>query len=375
MARYPTLTAGAIAAVIVAATTSFIFARAQPGIAESALPLPVPVTTFKTQSSYIRNSNFIGIIRAANDSALGFEVAGTINRVNVREGDSVAVGDVIAELDTDRLQARRNVAQAELARISAELELAQLRAKRTADLVNKGLASNDANDEARYGAQALAAAKDALKAQLASVELEISKSVLHAPFTGIVAERMAQQGTVVNPGAPVLRLILSTGREAHVGLPIDQSRLLQIGDHYTLRLGEQAFSAQLSAIRGDVDPTTLTIGAVFDLPDDVVANAGETVLLSLAQTYESRGGWLPLSALTEGNRGLWNVLAITAGERGFSTRRESVEVVETNGTRVFVRGTLVDGDQIVASGVHKLSSGLLVEPVAWQGTNTLREGH
>lgn len=375
MARYPTLTAGALAASIVVATTSFIFARAQPGIAESALPLPVPVMTFAMQDSYVRNSNFIGIIRAANDSALGFEVAGTVNRVRVREGDTVAIGDVIAELDTDRLQARRNAAQAELARISAELELAQLRAKRTADLVNKGLASDDANDEARYGAQALAATKDAIKAQLASVELEISKSVLRAPYAGIVAERMAQQGTVINPGTPVLRLILSTGREAHIGLPIDQSRLLKVGDRYTLRLGEQTFSAQLSAIRGDVDPTTLTIGAVFDLPDDVVANAGETVMLSLAQIHQSRGGWLPLSALIEGNRGLWNVLAVTADERGFSTRRESVEVVETDGSRVFVRGTLVDGDQIIASGVHKLSSGLLVEPVAWSDKNRPHEGN
>jgi hypothetical protein len=76
------------------------------------------------------------------------------------------------------------------------------------------------------------------------------------------------------------------------------------------------------------------------------------------------GGWLPLSALLEGDKGLWTVLVTREGESGtIITARESVEVIYNEGDRVYVRGTVANGAAVVASGVQRLSPGSPVEIV------------
>lgn len=84
MIRYSSLIAGADA--VVTAATSIIFERAEASSAKIAGLLPAPAITFDQPPSYARNGNFVGIIRAANDSTLGFEVADTINQLYVRDG-------------------------------------------------------------------------------------------------------------------------------------------------------------------------------------------------------------------------------------------------------------------------------------------------
>lgn len=363
MAHFNSWWAAVLAVGLTAGGTALIRANAQSGIAAEAVPLPAAVTTYREVDHYIREATFVGLVRAGSDSAVGFEISGTLNDVAVREGDRVAKDDIIATLDTDRRQAALRAAEAELERIGAELELARLQSDRLADLVARGLASQQAWDEARLGAEALESALDATRARADAARLEIIKSTLRAPFDGVVAERLAQTGAVVNAGAPVLRFLRGGSREVHVGVPVALSRSLAPGGAYEITVGNTTYPAVLRAVRADVDPTTLTVGAVFDLLDSADAHAGETALLRIKQSVPSRGGWLPMTALTEGERGLWNVYAVAANGDGFSARREAVEVVFVDGTEVFVRGTLQSGDQVVATGMHRLAPGAPIEPL------------
>ena len=73
-----------------------------------------------------------------------------------------------------------------------------------------------------------------------------------------------------------------------------------------------------------------------------------------------RGGWLPMAALLEGQRGTWNVLRIEADGELYRTVRESVEVLDIQGDRVYVLGTLPAGARVVADGVHRITPGTLV---------------
>ena len=113
-----------------------------------------------------------------------------------------------------------------------------------------------------------------------------------------------------------------------------------------------------------MDPNTLTVGTVFDLPVDARVAVGESALLQIAETVSSAGGWLPISALLEAPRGLWDVLTITPDAEGKQrAQRESVEILYARGNEVFVRGTLANEVAVVASGLQRISPGDLVEPV------------
>ena len=354
----------ALAIGLTLAGTSLIKANKETTTSAKRVPMPVAAVTYRQQPSFTRDANYLGIVRAGTDSVVGFEVAGVLTSLTATEGMRVAPGDVLAQLGTDRRQARLDAAAATLSRVMAERAQAEARAERIAALVEDGSASQQDYDDARFAAQALQAAENTAAAQKQSAQLELNKSTLKAPYNAVVAERLAQTGAVVAPGTPVLRLVTASGREAHIGVPSDVARRLQIGSTHTLLLQGQQVVARLRSVREDLDPATLTVGAVFDLPDDVTSVVGESAVLQVAETVTSDGGWLPVTALLEASRGLWDVLTITPDEQGKPRAgRESVEILYTRGNEVFVRGTLPDNVAVVASGLQRISPGDLVEAI------------
>ena len=354
----------ALAIGLTLAGTSLIKANKETTTSAERVPMPVSAVTYRQQPSFTRDANYLGVVRAGTDSVVGFEVAGVLTSLTATEGMRVAPGDVLAQLGTDRRQARLDAAAATLSRVMAERAQAEARAERIAALVEDGSASQQDYDDARFAAQALQAAENTAAAQKQSAQLELNKSTLKAPYNAVVAERLAQTGAVVAPGTPVLRLVTASGREAHIGVPSDVARRLQIGSTHTLLLQGQQVVARLRSVREDLDPATLTVGAVFDLPDDVTSVVGESAVLQVAVTVTSDGGWLPVTALLEASRGLWDVLTITPDEQGKPRAgRESVEILYTRGNEVFVRGTLPDNVAVVASGLQRISPGDLVEAI------------
>lgn len=354
----------ALAIGLTLAGTSLIKANKETTTSAERVPMPVAAVTYRQQPSFTRDANYLGVVRAGTDSVVGFEVAGVLTSLTATEGMRVAPGDVLAQLGTDRRQARLDAAAATLSRVMAERAQAEARAERIAALVEDGSASQQDYDDARFAAEALQAAENTAAAQKQSAQLELNKSTLKAPYNAVVAERLAQTGAVVAPGTPVLRLVTASGREAHIGVPSDVARRLQIGSTHTLLLQGQQVVARLRSVREDLDPATLTVGAVFDLPDDVPSVVGESAVLQVAETVTSDGGWLPVTALLEASRGLWDVLTITPDEQGKPRAgRESVEILYTRGNEVFVRGTLPDNVAVVASGLQRISPGDLVEAI------------
>ena len=361
---YKSLWAVALAVGLTLGGTALIKANKVATTSVERTPMPVAATLYRLQPAFTRDANYLGVIRAGSDSVVGFEVAGVLTGLTATEGMRVSPGDVLAQLGTDRRQARLDAAAATYSRVAAERAQAEARAERIAQLVEDGSASEQDYDDARFSAQALVAAENTAAAQRQSAQLELEKSTLRAPYEAVVAERLVQTGAVVAPGTPVLRLVTATGREAHVGVPADVARRLITGNTYALALQGERINAELRSIRDDLDPSTLTVGAVFDLPASTAVVVGESAVLKIAETVDSAGGWLPISALLEAPRGLWDVLTITPDAEGKQrAQRESVEILYTRGNKVFVRGTLADEVPVVASGLQRISPGDHVEPV------------
>lgn len=351
----------ALAALIVVAVTGILEARvALTGGVEPRNPLTVATVRFSPQDDYSRPVSYLGLVTAGRKATLGFEIPGQIATLPLREGDPVQQGQEIASLDTSALQARRRATAAELEQARTELELAELKAGRQQELSASGAVSKEAFDDTRLRARALSSQVEAVKARLASIDIELEKSHLLAPYDGVVADRFVYQGAVVSPGTPVVRLVELRNQEAQVGIPATMSGTLQKGRGYRLRLRDQVLEAPLLSIRPDVDPATRTTLAIFALPADVAALDGEPITLEYEEKVSMRGGWLPMAALVEGQRGLWNVLRIEADGELYRTIRESVEVLDIQGDRVFVRGTLPAGSRVVASGMHRITPGTLV---------------
>jgi len=351
--------AGAIA--LTTGLTLVLYGRvAISGNDRAATPLPVLTTTYQVQEAYERESSYLGLVEAGRKTVLGFEMAGLLSKLKVLEGSPVAEGDILAVLDEAKLRSRRDATAADLKRASIDLELAKIKAARQKNLRDTGAVSREASDETRLVAQALEAQVDAVQAQLDSIDIDLNKSVLRAPYTGVIADRYLDEGAVVSPGTPVVKLVETDRREAHIGVAVEHVDLLTPGSEHELILRQQPLQAELLAVRPDVNPVTRTATAVFALPPDVKALDGEPIMLDLPQLVPMRGGWLPISALLEGQRGVWTVVQIVELEGVLRAVREAVEVLEIQGDMAYVRGTITDGNLIVANGVHRLTPGVSV---------------
>lgn len=331
----------------------------------------VAFVNIEKQDSYSSMRVYAGRTVAARAAQLGFKRGGEISVLHVDMGNTVSQGQTLASLDTEALQsnlrqaaAEITLAKANLTAVDAEAQLAMNTEKRFRRLREQGHTSKQTYDEARLNLRAKSAQLNIARANLEkanaayqAVQVELAEAEIVAPFDGIIQARYVDEGTQVTPGQAALRLVERDNSEAHVGIPTELATLLQPGETYVLRWNNQEYAASLAAVLPEVDPATRTLTAVLQLQDDIIP-LGSVVELNLREDVAGVGFWLPLSALTASDRGLWGVYVINDNE---IIERRLVEIVHSEADRVFVRGTLAADDRVVHTGVQRIVPGQKVD--------------
>ena len=361
---FTTFFSAVVAAGIVLFGSNAIEANVRPTISTEITPLPVAVVPYQFEDHYVATTRFLGVIEASTDSNVGFEVPGLLQELTVNEGDYVNTGQTIARLDTRQQRASLALAKAQEKEVAAQLKLARLALGRVTSLLEQNLISQREVDEAVLAVDTAIARLETTQASVENAQIVIDKSSLVAPFDAVVSRKLTEPGSIVGPNVPVVRLVSVGGREAHIGVSPKYADIVRLGADYPLLSGDQRLVARLRTVGDDVDPQTLTVLSVLTLAEDQSLRVGQTVAIELSEDVPASGGWLPTTALLEGDKGLWTVLVTRGNELGETiTVRESVEVVHSNADRVFVRGTLPNNAFVVASGLQKLSPGSPVEVV------------
>jgi len=326
--------------------------------------LDAEVTRFVQQNSYQKTINFAGTIAATEDTRLAFETSGTLIELNLRVGDTGTQKQAVAKLDTRFLVAEQQALLARLNQAKAQAELAQLQFVRITDLFSKGAVSQGQFDEARLGLESAEAAAAALQAELSSVAVALDKSELQLPFNATINARHPSVGDVVSAGTPIYDITSTIGREAVIGIPAHIIREFSVGETVTIHTGSDAIRGQIRGISNKLDLRTRTQTLRIALPENSSATPGQVAVLHHDISIKSAGGWLPMTALTEGGRGLWTALIVRPNEQGKTvTERAILEIIDFSDDRVYVRGSLKNGDTVIASGTHRLVPGMAINPI------------
>jgi RND family efflux transporter MFP subunit len=332
----------------------------------------VAVVEVQAEAGYTADRVYAGRTAAARASELGFKQGGEVETLLVDIGDTVEQGDLLAKLDSANVEAQLaqanadvSLAAANLAALEAETQLARQTEARFRELRKAGHASEQVYDEQRLALRAKEAQLNVARANLLRAEaarnaaaIIVDETHIYAPFSGTVQARYLDEGTQVGAGQNVLRLVEVDQTEAHVGIPEGlASRLGASGEHRVLWEGN-VYPAKLDAVLPEIDPVTRTLTAVFSLDTQDIP-LGAVIELSLESIVEAPGFWLPITALTESDRGLWGVFVV----RDDSTvERRLVEIIHTEADRAYVRGTLRGGERVVRTGVQRIVPGQKVTP-------------
>ncbi|MEH6548537.1 MAG: efflux RND transporter periplasmic adaptor subunit [Pseudomonadales bacterium] len=317
---------------------------------------PVIAIAPELQDSYQVDRIFVGRAVAQQRSALGFELDGRIEQVLVREGDEVAAGDTLVKLDTRLLQHEKQQLEAELADARAQLKLALSSLERQQSLKEKGYTSAQRIDELAAARQGWLASIESLQVGLAANETRIEKSALKAPYAARVTRRYADSGAVLNAGQAVLEVIFQGAGEAEVGIPQALIASLEAGN-YQLSAGAELLDASILSVGSQVELATRTVTVRFAYPRANIRD-GSILQLQLPETVNKPGYWLPVSAVTDGIRGLWNVYLLTPDpEPGlYQVSRENVRIHHVMDDQFFVSGEIA-GKPVVLDGLHRIVPG------------------
>ena len=178
---------------------------------------------------------------ATEEAELATRSSGTIRRMSVEIGARVAVGEALAALDTDEIDARITGAE-------AVAELARQSHQRIASLAVDGAATAQELDDAE-------ARLEMAEAGLLDARAQRDYVVLRAPFAGVITGRMADPGDLALPGVPILTMIGTVGLKVEADLPADLAGRLAVGTHATVFWPDktQRFAARVARVVPAVD--------------------------------------------------------------------------------------------------------------------------
>ena len=317
----------------------------------------VEAATVEYQEHYMYRRDFIGQVEASQTSEAGFEIGGMIRSLLVDEGDVVAAGQVLAQLDTARLQARRSEAEAELARANADARLAARTYKRFSQARQANAVSAQDKDEAREQRDITAASEKVAQARLDSINVDIDKSELIAPFAGTIIQRMKDEGAVVSSGETVLEIQQNAEPKVRVGLSSEAADKLFIGQKKTVSAAGEEYHATVTSIL-PIRGRTRTIDVIASL-DRGISNLrpGDVVRFPVELKIVQRGFHLPLTALVEGERGLWSVFVLVEKDGAMEAERRTIEIHYVDSSWAFASGAINDGESVIAKGASKIVPG------------------
>lgn len=192
-------------------------------------PAPVSVTELR-RGDLSDTSTLLGEVRALERAELAAGADGPLSAVNAREGDRVARGDVLAEVDSSLARAELGAARAAAARAEAELAQAR-RTQQRVDGVREGVMAADEIDQARARVDVLAAQKLSADAAVQLAGARLARHRVVAPFDGVVARRHADPGDWVAPGRAVIDLVRVDPVEVVVDVPAHLAGGIAVGDH------------------------------------------------------------------------------------------------------------------------------------------------
>lgn len=132
-----------------------------------------------------------------------------VSEMLVDEGAHVNAGQLLARLQTNRLQAAVDRSRAEVTAAKAEAHAAKLNYQRIKSLASRKLVSKADADVAEANTRAAAARVTAAEAVVTETEQALKDANLYAPASGVIRERIVEPGDFVTPQSPVYTLALS----------------------------------------------------------------------------------------------------------------------------------------------------------------------
>ncbi len=277
-----------------------------------------------------------GQTKAVNAAFVKARVAGELQDLQVREGDFVQAGQIIARVDSTEYTARLRQAQQQAQAAKAQVDIAQRSFDNNRALVDQGFISKTALDASASNLAAAQASFSAAQSGAEVLQKAVEDTVLRAPIAGQVAQRLAQNGERVAIDARVVEIVDVRRLELEATVAVAEAMQLRVGQSAQLSFegAAQSVAARVVRINPSATPGSRAVMVYLAITGNEALRQG-LYAQGLLATGSVSALALPLSAvrtdkpapyvqMLEGNR--VRHVPVVMGARGELNQQTMVEV-------------------------------------------------
>lgn len=337
------------------------------GRKEAPAPAPRPVVAMPAKADErLPAWTLPGEVQARYSTPLSFRVAGKIIERQVRLGDTVAPGQVVAKLDPADATKNAAAAKAQLSAAQHQLDYARQQLDRDRAQSRENLIAATQLEQTRNAYASALAQRDQAAQQAALSADQLKYTTLQADHAGVITAEQADTGQNVAAGTPVYQLAWSGDIDAICDVPESVLAGLAVGQRANVTLGPlpgKTFTAVLREIAPAADPQSRTyrVKLTLESPSPDV-RLGMTANIS----FDNRGldsqatYTVPATALFHDGKApaVW---VVKPQEDTLELRR--VQVLRYDARSVTLSGGVQAGERLVWQGVHTVSAGEKVRAV------------
>lgn len=297
----------------------------------------------------------IGTLESYQNPTLSAEAAGSVISILVDEGDKVAKGQLLAEIDPILYEIKTDSAAAELRRLSVLVKNQHKEVERLTALAKKQSVSKDRLEDEQAQLRVVTAQRDIAAKSLQEAQHWKNKTKITAPISGRVARRFISTGDYVKVGNKLFDLVAIDKLRARLNFPEHESPSIEIGKQVRLsspsNLNQTALGL-VKNIRPVVNPASRGIEVLVEVDNPGGWLPGSTVDAGIVVKISRDAVTVPVASVIRRPKG--SVVYIVRGDR---VEARLVQLGRQTDDWVEILQGLEAGQNIVLDGAHYVDDG------------------
>ena len=323
---------------------------------------PVRTMTLKAANA-ISSHTFNGIARSDVAARLSFNVSGRLKSVNVKPGQYVKKGALVAELDDAYFKLKVAEVRASLKQTASELEHSKARYNRVQKLyVNRSSSLSDL-DSARTAYESAKANRRAMQTRLEQAQLELSYTKLKAPLDGSVSEIHVRKGENITAATSIATISSTKNIEVPISVPGSMIDAIKVGQRTKVTFDavkNKSFNARITEVSHTSSGRTTTFPVTVRIikpSKKIHPGMAASVTFAIGKESKVKSFVIPVHALMEDDEDYYiYTVEDIRGEVGV-IKRHNVSRGSLTGDGIILTDGVKEGMKVLTAGMSRVHVG------------------
>ena len=228
---------------------------------------PLRVEVYQPVLSAQEGISVSGVVSAKQSAVLSTRMMAFVDRIPVKQGDKVKAGQLLIRLNGSELKAKRAQAQAQFTEAEAAAKNAQKDYERFRRLHAQESVSDKELENMELNQTSMLAKLEMTRQGLKEVDALLAYTDIKAPFTGIVSQKMIEEGNMANPGMPLMVIEQPGKMEVKASVPENYVHRTRVGDAVKVEI--KSLNCMLDGRISELSSSAAMTGGQYTMKVDV----------------------------------------------------------------------------------------------------------